>query len=69
MTTEQAIRAGRSIQETAEFLGVHANHVRNLLARKALRATHIGRRIIVLNAELDRFLAQHTESATAVDAR
>jgi excisionase family DNA binding protein len=43
-----------TIQESAEYLGVHKNTVRNLIMRKQLRAKRIGARIVRVNqSDLD----------------
>ena len=35
-----------TIKQAAEFLGVHPNTIRNLIARRQLRAERIGARIV-----------------------
>jgi excisionase family DNA binding protein len=59
-------RLGRDIPELAEALHVHENTVRNLINRGKIRATRVGKRIIVLNSELERFLGSNT-TALRVD--
>lgn len=43
-----------SIQEAADYLGVHKNTIRNLLTRKELKAMRIGARIVrISQVDLD----------------
>jgi excisionase family DNA binding protein len=43
-----------SLQESADYLGVHKNTIRNLITRKTLKAQRIGSRIVrIARADLD----------------
>ena len=43
-----------TIQESADYLGVHKNTIRNLLTRQQLKAQRIGSRIVrIARADLD----------------
>ncbi len=52
------------VPEAAALIGVSAAYVRLELARGNLKATRLGRRIALMRAELERYLASHqTRSA------
>jgi excisionase family DNA binding protein len=53
-----------SVEEVAEYLGVVPLTVRRLIAAKKLKAFHVGRRVVVRAADVDRYL-----EANEVDAR
>jgi excisionase family DNA binding protein len=40
-----------SIQESADYFGVHKNTIRNLLTRKELKAVRIGARIVRISQD------------------
>jgi excisionase family DNA binding protein len=43
-----------TIQQSADYLGVHKNTIRNLITRKTLKAQRIGSRIVrIAKADLD----------------
>jgi excisionase family DNA binding protein len=48
-----------SVDEVAEYLGVVPLTVRRLIASKELKASHVGRRVIVTPAALAQFLEDH----------
>lgn len=49
-----------SLQESADYLGVHKNTIRNLLMRKELKAQRIGARIVRINrGDLDALFATY----------
>jgi excisionase family DNA binding protein len=45
-----------SVESAAEYLGVSAITVRRLIARKKLKASRIGRRVIITPAALANYL-------------
>ncbi|MCS7080471.1 MAG: helix-turn-helix domain-containing protein [Meiothermus sp.] len=45
-----------SVEEAAQLLGLHPNTVRNLIARGELKATRVGRRILIPRIALERLL-------------
>lgn len=50
----------RSIAETARQLGVSMGFLRLEIARGKLRPTRLGRRVLILDQELRRYLSEHT---------
>lgn len=48
-----------SIEVAAEYLGVAALTVRRLIARKELKASRVGRRVIITPAALAKYLEDH----------
>ncbi len=49
-------RLTRTVVEAAEEIGVHHLTLRKAIARGEIRAVRVGRRIVIPQAELDRFL-------------
>jgi excisionase family DNA binding protein len=49
-----------TIQESADYIGVHKNTIRNLLLNKKLKAQRIGARIVrIEKADLDALFANY----------
>ena len=45
-----------SVEEVAEYLGVAPLTVRRLIVAKKLKASHVGRRVVVRFADLEKYL-------------
>jgi excisionase family DNA binding protein len=50
------------IRAAAMRLGISEQHVRNLLAERKLRGVRVGRRLLVPEHELERFVARAEEA-------
>lgn len=55
----RGIRKCHSIPGTADWLGVSVGHVRNLIKRGDLRAIKSGRRILIMDEDLRRYIEEH----------
>jgi len=50
------IKAGLNFSEAAEYIGVSEMTVRRMVMRRQIVPVRIGRRVLFLRSELDRFL-------------
>jgi excisionase family DNA binding protein len=57
-------KLGWSLEELAHSLGVSVPFLRLEVKRGRLRAAHLGRRVVLLDAEVRRYLAEASEPAT-----
>jgi excisionase family DNA binding protein len=48
-----------SVASAAEYLGVHEATIARLIARKQLKASRIGRRVIITSAAVARYLEEN----------
>ncbi len=55
-------KLGWSLDELARSLGVSVPFIRLEVKRGRLKAAHLGRRVVVLDTEVRRYLAQASES-------
>jgi excisionase family DNA binding protein len=60
---EPQVKIVFSIREVSEALGLHPNTVRALISRGELRATRVGRRILVSRKALDDLLGAKNPTA------
>jgi excisionase family DNA binding protein len=56
-------KLGWSLQELAHSLGVSVPFLRLEVKRGRLRVAHLGRRVVLLDAEVRRYLAEATEGS------
>ncbi len=55
-------KLGWSLDELARSLGVSVPFIRLEVKRGRLRAAHLGRRVVVLDSEVHRYLAQASDA-------
>jgi excisionase family DNA binding protein len=58
-------RLTRTVVEAAEEIGVHHLTLRKAIARGELRAVRVGRRVLIPQTEIDRFLEGREPEAAA----
>jgi excisionase family DNA binding protein len=56
-----AVRMAFKVAEAASALGVSASFIRLEMSRGHLRATRLGRRVVLTKSELERYLAERSK--------
>ena len=56
--TVLANRRSRSVSETSDILGVSPNFLKKQIREGLLRARRLGRRVVILNEDLEAYLAR-----------
>jgi excisionase family DNA binding protein len=65
MQSEGSHRAPIDVPSTAAYIGTNPRHVRNLVARREIPFTKVGRLLRFFPDELDRWLEENTTRAEA----